>query len=123
MLERELQGAETDGLDGLDIDLVFAARFVDAERAAHGDVQTIFGAEFDAALLLLEENATHLRTIVFQGEIDVAGLRGAAIGNFAFDPDVGEIAREQVTHFAGEFADGEDAALRHEVEGELAHWT
>ncbi len=38
LLEGELQRAEADGLDVLDVNLVFAARFVNADGAAHGDV-------------------------------------------------------------------------------------
>ena len=49
LLEGELQRAQAHRLDVADIDLIFAANFVDAERAAHGDVQAIFRAEFQAA--------------------------------------------------------------------------
>ena len=51
------------------------------------------------------------------------GLRGAAIGDFAFHPNVREVLGQQVADFAGKFADSENAALGHEVEGELAHVT
>jgi hypothetical protein len=38
LLEGQLQSAEADRLDVLDVNLVFAARFVNADGAAHGDV-------------------------------------------------------------------------------------
>jgi hypothetical protein len=44
-----------------------------------------------------------------------------AVGDFAFDEDIGEVADEQVTDGEGELGDGEDAAFGAEVELELAH--
>ena len=85
LLKGQLQRAASDGLEILDVNLIFAARFVNADRAAHGHLQAVFGTELDAALLLLEENAADLRAIVFQSEVEVAGLRFAAVGDFAFD--------------------------------------
>ena len=49
LLEGQLQRAEADRLDVADVNLILAARFVDAERAAHGDVQAVLGAEFQSA--------------------------------------------------------------------------
>ena len=82
-------------------------------------MQTVFGAELDAALLLLEVNAADLCAVVFQGEVEVAGLGFAAIGDFALNADVGEVLGEQVADFSGQLADGEGLAVGHEVEGEL----
>src|SRR2546428_6138391 len=74
LLEGELQRALPHQLDFLDVNLIFAALFVDADTAADGDLQAVLGAELDAALLLLEVNAANLRAVVLQSEIDVAGL-------------------------------------------------
>jgi len=41
----------------------------------------------------------------------VAGLGFVAIGDFAADPDVGEVASEEVANPGGQFADREGAAL------------
>src|SRR5260370_18577084 len=93
LIESKLQGAEADGLDLLDINLIFAALLIDTDGAAHGDLQAVLGAELDAALLLLEENAADLGAVVLQSEIDVARLGFAAVGDFALDDDFGEIPR------------------------------
>jgi hypothetical protein len=82
-------------------------------------LQTVFGAELDAALLLLEVNAADLRAVVLQGEIDVPGLGLAAVGDFALDANVGEILSKQVADFAGQLADRKGLAAGHEVEAEL----
>src|SRR5439155_26801031 len=103
----------------IDVDLIFAALLVGADGASHRDLQAVLRAVLDAALLLLEINARDLGAVVFQSEIDVAGLGGAAIGDFALHADVGEIPGEQVANFSGQFADGEDVASGHEVESEL----
>ena len=91
LLEGQLQRAEADRLDAFDINLIFAARFVDADGAAHGDVQAVFRAELHGAQLRFEADAANLRAFIFQRAVDVAGLRFAAIGNFALHQDVGEI--------------------------------
>ena len=84
-------------------------------------MQAVLGTELDAALLLFEEDAADLGAIVFEGEVDVAGLGFAAVGDLAFDPDVGEILAEEVADASGQLADGERAAGRLQIESELAH--
>src|SRR6266481_1998246 len=121
LLEGKLERAESDRLDMLDIDLVFAARFVNADGATHRDVQAVFGAELHGAELILEADAAHLGAFVFQGAVDVAGLCFVAVGDFAGDPDVGEIAGEEVADPGGQLGDREGAAFRHQVELKLAH--
>ena len=72
--------------------MILAALLVHAEGAAHGDLQAVFGAEPGAALLLFEENAADLGAIILQGEVEVAGLGFAAVGDFALDKRSGEIS-------------------------------
>src|SRR4029077_5307349 len=64
LLEGELQRAKSNGLNILDINLVFAARFIDADGAAYRDVQTVFGAKLHGAELILETDAADLRALV-----------------------------------------------------------
>src|SRR5882762_3395896 len=121
LLERELERAETNGLQIFHVNLILAARFVDAEGTAHGHLQAVFGTELDAALLLFEKDAADLRAIVFQCEVDMAGLRFAAVGDFTLHGDVGEVFGEEVPDLGGEFADGPGPFLRDEIESELGH--
>src|SRR6267154_2264341 len=121
LLEGQLQSAQADGLNVLDIDLVFAARFVDADGAAHRDAQAVFGAKLHGAELILEADALRLRAFVLQGAVNVAGLRFVAVGDFAGDPDVGKVAREEVADPGGQLGDREGAAFRHKVELKLGH--
>src|SRR6266446_5041310 len=51
----------------------------------------------------------------------MAGLGFVAVGDFAGDRDVGEVASEEVADPGGQFADRERAALGHEIELKLAH--
>jgi hypothetical protein len=52
----------------------------------------------------------------------VAGLGFAAIGDFAHDPDVGEIFGEEVADARGELTDGENAARGLKIELKLSHF-
>ena len=100
LLEGELQRAEADRLDVGDVNLIFAARFVDAERAAHRDVQSVLGAELQAAHLIAKADAANLRARVLQREIKMPGLRRVVVRDFAFDPHVAECAFEQIARCA-----------------------
>ncbi len=64
-------------------------------------MQAVFGTEFQSAGLVAKADAADLRARIFQGEIEMSRLRGAIIGDFAFDPDVAESAFEK---FAEAFA-------------------
>src|SRR5258708_31400454 len=89
------------------------------DGGVQGGGEAVVGVEPYAALLLLEVNAADLGAVVLQGEVDVAGLGFAAVGDFALDADVSEIFGEEVADLSGQLADGEGLALGHEVEGEL----
>src|SRR5258708_25136044 len=81
----------------------------------------MLGGELHGAELVLEANAAHLGAFVLQGAVNVAGLGLVAIGDFPGDPNVGEIASEEVANLCGELGDREGTAFRHEVELKLAH--
>ena len=114
MLEGKLQGAEAHWLDVLDVNLIFAARLIDADGAAHGDVEAVLGAKLQALQLGAETDAANLRARILEREVQMAGLRGVGVGDFALDGDVGKFAGEQVADAAGKVADRPDAALGHE---------
>src|SRR6266404_8309602 len=111
--------AQTYGFEIFHVNLILATSFINAERTAHGHLQAVFGAELDAALLLLEKNAADLGAIVFQSEIDVARLGFAAVGDFTLHGDVGEAFGEEIADLGSEFADGPGLASGLEVECEL----
>ena len=96
------------------IKLIFAARFIDADRAAHSHVQAVFGPKLEAGKLRAKTDAANLRVIVLQGEVKMAGLRGVGVGDFAFNKDVGEFTGEQVADAPGEVAHGPDGPARHQ---------
>src|SRR2546429_490589 len=54
-----------------------------------------------------------LGAIVFQSEVDVAGLGGAAVGDFSLHADVGEIPGEQIANFSGQLTDSKGVARGH----------
>src|SRR5262249_17127364 len=121
LLEGKLQRSAAGRLHGLDINLIFAALLINADAAAHRDFEAVLWAEFDAAHLLFEPDAANLSLFIFEREIEMAGLRFATIGDFAFDRDVVELLGEKIADARGELGDRDSAAVGLEVEGELAH--
>ena len=97
-----------------DIKLIFAARFVDADGAAHGDVQAVFGAKFQARELRAKTDATDLCEIVLEREVKMAGLRRMRVGDLALDENVGELAGKQIADARGEISHRPDGAARHQ---------
>ncbi len=114
LIEGQLQRAEADRLNVLDIKLIFAAGFVDADGAAHGDVQAILGAEFQAGQLGAETDAANLGARILEREIEMAGLGGVGVGHFALDEDVGKLAGQKIADAHGEIAHRPDGAAGHQ---------
>ena len=100
LLEGELQRACADGLHGFGDELHLAALLVDADAAADQDVEAVFRAEAEQHGLAAEENDGELGVGVFEGEVDVAGGRGAEVGDFAFDPDVAVLLLDEFADLA-----------------------
>ena len=116
LLEGELQRAKADRLDVAHVNLILAAQFVHAKRAAQRDVQAVVGTELQQPRLVAETDAANLRARIFQGEIKMAGLRRTEIGDFAFDPDILKSAFEQIADLLRDLTDLPHAPLRHQIE-------
>ena len=89
LLERKLQGPGTPGFQGLGDELKLAARLVDGDAAAHQNCEAVLRAEAEKLRLAAEEHNRKLRLAVLQREVNVAGGRGMAVGDLAFDPKIG----------------------------------
>ena len=111
LLEGELQRARAAGLDRLGDELELAARLVDGDAAAHQDGEAILRAEAEHLGLAAKEHDGELGFAVFEREVDVAGGRGAAVGDLALDPEVGVVALDLLADAGDEVADGPDAAV------------
>ena len=110
LLECDLQRASADRLKEFSDDLHLAALLVDGDFATEQDVEAIGGLEAQQRGLLAEEDSGKLRFAIFEGEVDVAGGRGAQVGDFAFDPEVAVFALDVQAHLADEVADFPDPA-------------
>src|SRR5689334_14941612 len=92
LFEGDLQRAGAFGFQVLGGDLQFAAAFIDGDAAADDDLHSVVGAEAQQPGLGAEHHDTHLRGVVFQGEVEVAGLGGAEVRNLAFHPGIAKLA-------------------------------
>src|SRR6202050_368967 len=72
LFEGDLQSAGADRLDVADVNLIFAARFIDAERASHGYAKSVLRAKLQAPRLIAKADAPDLRLRVFQREIQMS---------------------------------------------------
>src|SRR5262249_30190376 len=82
LFKGELQRAAPGRVHALDINLILAALLVHADRTAHGHLQPVFRPESHAAHLLAKPDAFDLRFFILQREVDMSGLRLAAIRDF-----------------------------------------
>jgi hypothetical protein len=125
LLEGQLQRAEALGFEQFHQQLVFAARLVDVDAAARQHCQAILRAELPVAVRRAERHALEHGIPLFEGEIVVAAGGQFESRDFARHPDFGELVVERRADGGIQFADGEDAALRDELEleGELLQAT
>jgi len=84
-------------------------------------MESVRRAETEQHGLAAEEDYGELGISIFESEVEMAGRRGAEVGDFALDPDVGVALLDQFTDLCDELADGPDAAgglrlLEEEVE-------
>ena len=121
LLEGELQGAVALGFDAFDDELVFAALLVDIDTAADENLNAIFRLELQAHVRELPADAFDLGVGVLEDEVAVAAGRGFGAGDFAGNPDVGEVGFERGANAVAQFAQGEDAAFGEETQGILFH--
>ena len=113
LLEGELEGAGAAGAEGFGDELELAARLVgDGDAAADLDGEAVFGLEGEELGLGAEEDDGELGVAVLEGEVDVAGGGGAAVGDFAFDVEqAGVEVLDVAAELGDELADGVEGGL------------
>ena len=94
LIEGELQRAQTLGLQVLADQLVFAFRLVDRDAPAGDDREAIGGLELQVSERRPENDRADLSGGVLQGEVKMAGIPDAAVGELALDPDLDELRLE-----------------------------
>ena len=92
LFEGQLQRAVAQRLQHFDDELVFAARLEDVDAPARQHGQAILRLEFPIAVRGAEGHGAHLRLALLQGEVIVAAGGQLDAGDFARDPDVGELS-------------------------------
>jgi hypothetical protein len=111
LFEGELQRPGTAWLHGLGDKLELTARLIDGDSAPHQHGETILGTEPKELGLATEEHDWKLGVTVLEGEVDVAGGSGAAVGYLALDPDVLVFLLDLLTNAGNEVADAPNATL------------
>ncbi len=112
LFKRKLESARASRLDGFCDQLKLAARFIDRDASADEDGEAILRPEAEELGLAAKKDDRKLGVAVLQGEVNVAGGRGAAVGDFAGDPEVGIGLLDMLANVGDEVEDGPDAALR-----------
>jgi hypothetical protein len=112
LLEGKLERAGTTWLHVVGDELELTARLVDGDATADEDGEAIGGTEAEEGGFAAEENDGELCAGVLEGEVDVTGRRGAAVGDFPFDPEVGVGAFDLLADAVDESGYGPDTARR-----------
>ena len=122
LLEGDLQGSGAHGLHEFGEQLHLAASLVQGDAAAGDDLHPVLRTEAQQARLGAEHDDAELRVAVLQGEVEMAAVGGAVVGDLAFDPDVGKSLLQMGADGGDQFAHGVDAARGRfggKLEGEL----
>ena len=112
LLEGKLQGTRSARLQGFSDELELASTFVDGDAAADEDGEAVHRFEAEELGLAAEEDDGKLGFAVLEGEVDVAGGGGAAVGDLTFYPDIRVRGFGPVADVGDERANGPDMALR-----------
>src|SRR6476469_11094617 len=91
---------------------VLALRLVDAEPPARDDVQAVLQAEPQVPHRRAEHHHLDLGAVVLEGEVGVAGVPHAAVGDLTCHPDVTEARLESAADRRGQLRDRLDAPMR-----------
>ena len=89
-------------------ELIGAAGRIDIEIAVANDLLAVFELEFEAGGGGAPEDAAKLGGLVFEREIDVAGMGAGDVGDFSADPEGAEGGFEGGLDEVAELGDGED---------------
>src|SRR5450755_3907414 len=104
LLEGQLQGAGTLGLEVLGGNLELAAVFIYGHATADNHLQAIGRPEAEQARRRTEHHYTNLRIAIFEGEVKMAGIRSAEIGDLTFHPRIGILPFDVRTHRGNQIA-------------------
>ncbi len=103
--KRSLERANALRFDGQDVELVWAAGFIDGQFAFENHLAAILQRLPAGDRIIAKNNATDLRKGVLEREINMAGVLRAAIGNLAADPKLGKMLFEQSPDVGRQFTD------------------
>ena len=95
LFERELESADPFRLDILEDELVFPARLVYADPSPADHLHPVLKRELEKPLGGPEQHGADLALFVLERKIGMSGLGKREIGDFPFDPDIGERSFEQ----------------------------
>ena len=91
--------------------LKLAAAFVDGDASTNQYSEAVGGAEAQQAGLAAKEDDRKLRLTILQSEVDMSRRRRAAVGDLAFDPEIGVVGLDVLADVGDQRADAPDAAL------------
>ena len=113
LLERKLQSTRASWLDRFRDELELPARLIDRDAAADEDGETVLREEAEELRLTAKEHDRKLSVAVLEREVDVAGGRGAAVGDFAGDPEVGVGGLHVLANVGDKVADAPNTPFWH----------
>jgi hypothetical protein len=91
LFKGQLERTEAFGLHMLKNNLVLSARFIDRDPSPHDDVEPVLQAKARSTGGRSKKDRPNLSGIVLERTIEVSGSGGAQIGDFPFQPHLGEI--------------------------------
>ena len=106
LAEGQFEGTDAPGSQLPDDQLVLSTWQVDLDPTASDDLESVGEFEWEPRGGVSPDDCRDLGLVVLESEVDVAGARGAAVGDLTGDSHVGIVILELVLDLAGQFRDG-----------------
>ena len=110
LLEGDLQGSGAHRLHVFGEQLHLAASLIHGDASAGDDLHSVLRTEAQQARLGAEHDDAELGVAILQGEVEVAALGRAVVGDFALDPDIGKALFKMGADGGDQLAHAVDAA-------------
>jgi len=106
-LKLQLEQSAPLEIDGVNDELIVAARFIDRDAAVADHLLSVTDGLGQKTLLVFKENGAKLRPLIFEGKVAVPRVGPGEIGDFTTHPDKVELPLKKISDASADLGNGE----------------